>query len=188
MEASYLSTARFVVRPGGADDAESASAWLPLPFPLSRERAETTLRDANAAPWGHQDPLDLLVCRRADGVVLGAFRLTGLAGRVGTCRLTIGPVVAADEGDAIRTDLIPVMVRWMRDELGLMTVGMWLPSDDGSGIAAAGSTGMTLAVRLREHVDRPGGRVDLLRFEAVGKPWMIPGGEDRSTSEVRGDG
>ncbi|MBA2753195.1 MAG: GNAT family N-acetyltransferase [Chloroflexia bacterium] len=187
MEAPYLSTPRFVVRPSGTDDAGAAAAWLPLPFPIGRERGEATLREANAAPWGHQDPLDLLVCRRRDGVVLGAFRLTGVAGRTGTCRLTVGPAVAPDEGDAIRGDLIPVIIGWMRDELDLMTVGLWLPSDDDRSIAAAESAGMTSAVRLREHVARPGGRVDLLRYEILGRPWTVPAADDRPTGESRGE-
>lgn len=174
MEAPYLSTPRFLVRPAGTEDAAWAAAWSSSPFPLSREQAEGRLREANAVPWGQQDPLDLLICRRTDGTVLGAFRLSGLVGRVGTIRLTVATRVTSEEADAIRTDLIPIIVRWMRYELGLMTVGLWLPADDQAGIAAAESEDMTLSVRLREHVARSDDRVDLLRYEILGRPWRVP--------------
>jgi hypothetical protein len=49
-----------------------------------------------------------------------------------------------------------------------------IPSDQNVTIAAARELGMPLAVRLREHIARPGHRVDLLLYQAPGPVWTYP--------------
>jgi RimJ/RimL family protein N-acetyltransferase len=62
-------------------------------------------------------------------------------------------------------------VPWLLDELALMTVKIRIPADDVALIAAAERAGMRQAVRLREAIARPQGRVDLLMFERVNAQW-----------------
>ncbi len=72
-----------------------------------------------------------------------------------------------EESDALRAEVLGLVVPWLRDELELMTVTVDIAADDPAALAAATALGMVLGVRLREHVARPAGRVDLLQFQAL---------------------
>ena len=61
-------------------------------------------------------------------------------------------------------DILTLVVPWLLEEIGLMTVVLETPADDDAMISAAEAGGMSIAVRRREHVVRPGGRVVVLTW------------------------
>jgi hypothetical protein len=50
-----------------------------------------------------------------------------------------------------------------------------IAADETETVAAAEALGMTASVRLREHIARPGHRVDLLLYQALFAPWREAG-------------
>jgi len=64
-------------------------------------------------------------------------------------------------------------VPWLRDEVEQMTVTVSVPADEGATITVLEELGMVRAARLREHLARPGARVDLLVYQALKPGWEV---------------
>lgn len=104
----------------------------------------------------------------ASGDFAGGIRITRSNNRTGTLALTVPDDPA--RGD-ILAGILGLVVPWLIREIGLMSVVLDAPADDSEMIRAAGAAGMVEAVRRREHLVRPTGRVDLLQFERVNLGW-----------------
>ncbi len=167
MRPAYLTGDRLSLRPMLPDDAEHATAWFESPFPINSTRAAALLKEVHNRAWGEADPLYLAVLRLADGTIVGGATINGHTGPHGTLRVRSAPWLPDEESDALRAEVLGLVVPWLRDELELMTVTVDIAADDPAALAAATALGMVLGVRLREHVARPDGRVDLLQFQAL---------------------
>ncbi len=167
MRPPYLTGDRVYLRPLLAGDAEQASAWFESPFPINSTRAADFLKEAHTRAWGEADPLYLAVVRLADETIVAGTRVSGHSGRLGRARVHTAPWLSREEAEALSAEILGLIVPWLRDELELMTVTIDIAADEPASVAAATALGMVLGVRLREHVVRPDGRVDLLQFQAL---------------------
>lgn len=176
MRPPYLTGHLAYLRPLLAADAERAVAWFGGPFPINATRAERVLKEAHTDPWG-PGQLQLAVVRLSDEEIVGGVIVSGLHGRTAEVAIHIAAAVADDEAEALRADLVRLTIPWLRDECELMTVTLHLPADLAKTIAAAEAVGMIQGACLRQHIARPGGRVDLLVYQALNKGWVVADAE-----------
>ncbi len=176
MRPPYLTGDRVYLRPMLPGDAEHATAWFESPFPINSTRAAEVLKEVHTRAWGEADPLHLAVVRLAGETIVGGTRVSGHSGRHGRVRIHAAPWLPADEAGVLRAEILGLVVPWLRDELELMTVTVDVAADETASLAAATSLGMVLGVRLREHVLRAEGRVDLIQFQALKPDLRVPEG------------
>lgn len=150
-------------------DAGEADAWYGGERPLTPDAAEALLVLGERVPWGNNPVLRLMIVALVEGTVLGAVVIYRTQDRTSRVELTIGANV--DIRAEIEREVLGLVVPWLLGEVGLMTVKMRIAADDLSLISAAEQAGMRQAVRLRESILRPTGRVDLLMFERVNQEW-----------------
>ncbi len=178
MRPAYLTGDRIYLRPLLSGDAEQATAWFESPFPINTTRAASFLLEVHTQAWGEADPLHLAVVRLDDEVIVGGTMVKGHSGPYGRVRVRSAPWLSAEEAEALRAETLSLVIPWLRDELELMTVTVDIAADEPASLAAATALGMILGVRLREHQVRPGGRVDLLQFQALNPNRRVPEGGD----------
>lgn len=150
-------------------DAGTADVWYEGPVPLLPEAAESMLVASERVPWGNNPVIRLMIVALDSSETLGSVLIHRSADRTSRLTLTVGervPMRAQVEGEALG-----LVVSWLLNEIGVMTVTIRVPADEMSMLAAAEAAGMRTAVRLREHVARPGGRVDVLTMERVNEGW-----------------
>ncbi len=170
--AIYLRDERFGLRAPNLDDAEYASAWYEGPFPLSSESARTLLAEQETTPWGANPTIRLMVVELATSGVVGGALVEREDNRVSELRITVGgPELSHDERQRMRAAILGLLAPWVMGELDLMTTRIDVPVDETILIDAASRLGMVEAARLREHVARRQGRVDLLMLELVNRDW-----------------
>lgn len=150
-------------------DAGEVDAWYAGDPPLTPDAAEALLVAGERIPWGNNPVVRLMIVGLVEGSVLGSVVVYRSQSRTSRVELVLGSRIE-DRGE-IQHEVLELVVPWLLGELGLMTVKIRIPADDTSLIAAAGQAGMRQAVRLREAIARPTGRVDLLMFERVNPQW-----------------
>lgn len=163
----YLSGERFYLRAPIKTDAETASAWYPGVFPVGSSRAESYLKDHLKAAWWPGRELHLMLVRADDDAVVGgviAERPTG-PGAVATFRLAAS--LTLEEADDGQAEALRLLIPWLLNEAEVLTVTASIAVDQPRSLEAAASIGMTVQIRLREFLARPGGRVDLLQLQAL---------------------
>ncbi len=181
MRPPYLSTERLTLRAMVAGDAAIATSWFPAPFPVSAGQAGRWLTDAHrSSPWDDPATLWLAIVRHesdgdrsSDGVV-GAVRLLHPRARASELSVHLAPHLTPGEADALQAKVVRLVVPWGRDELEAMVLTLSIGSDQPVSIAAAEGLGMIQAVRLREHLARPGRRADLLWYQALNPLGRVP--------------
>lgn len=180
MRVSYLTGRRVALRPLVLGDKATASAWYPRPYPIDAARAETWLKENHKDIWPRTIYYALV---RADGAatpeaaddeIVGSVRINWNTQQANV-RFTMASWLT--DADALRADAIGVVVPWLIDEREMLVVTVALASDEAASIVAASSIGMREMARLREHIARPGGRVDLLYFQKLNRPWRFDGEE-----------
>lgn len=171
MQATYLTGARVYLRALTLDDKETAAAWFPSPFPTDARRAGTWLRETQRDP-DESRRVDLLIVRAADEAAVGSATLR-TDFRTGTLSFHMAPALSAGEADDLRAEALRLLIPWLRDDQELMTVVAPTGADAAATRAAADALGMVPHVRLREHYARPGGRVDMLLYQARFPPWRV---------------
>lgn len=113
-----------------------------------------------------------MVVDLATGVVVGGALVEREGNRVSELRITVGgPNLSHEERQRMRAAVLGLLAPWVMGELDLMTTRIDVPADETILIDAATRLGMVEAARLREHVARPAGRVDLLILELVNRDW-----------------
>ncbi|HVL24194.1 MAG TPA: GNAT family protein [Thermomicrobiales bacterium] len=170
--AIYLRNERIGLRAPEREDAAQVAAWHEGAFPLTPEAAGALLVAQETIPWGNNPAIRLIAVELATGAVAGGAVLERTDNRVGKLRLTAGGAERpAAERQGIRAEMLRILLPWAMDEIDLMVVSVDIPADETVLIEAATEAGMRQAVRLREYVARPAGRVDLLMFERVNPAW-----------------
>jgi RimJ/RimL family protein N-acetyltransferase len=163
----YLSGETIGFRAPTLADAAEAVRWLPGPFPRNTVHTERLLREGEREPWGSERLVRLVAIEQPGGRIVGGAEIERQGKRVAWLTLSFAPALSRAERERYHGEALGILVPWLRDELGMMTVTTALGDDEPAVKAAAEAVGMTEAVRLRQHLARPGGRVDLLWMEAL---------------------
>jgi RimJ/RimL family protein N-acetyltransferase len=170
--AVFLRGERYGLRAPVPEDATRAGAWYEGAFPILAETAGKLLAEQETIPWGLNPMVRLMVADLATGEVVGGALVERQDNRVGKLIVTAGgPDRSGEAAQRLRAETLRLLVPWMLGELNLMTAVIDVPADETVLIETAGELGLTEVARLREHIARPGGRVDLLMLERVEREW-----------------
>ena len=150
-------------------DAGEVNVWYGGDPPLTPDEAETLLATEERVPWGHNPVMRLMIVTLSDGNVLGSVVVHRSQRRTSRLELAVGTRRCHRED--VQREVLCIVIPWLLSEVALMTVTIRIASDDEPLIEAALQAGMKEAVRLREAVARPDGRVDLLIVERVNEQW-----------------
>ena len=181
MSVPYLATDHYALRPLTADDAATASAWLPSPFPVGPAAAARWLEEHHRwSPWDDPAELWLAVERIGDGretVVLGSVRVLSPRGRTVDAIAHLDPSLPPAAQDAALAGVVTIVVPWVMGELEAWSLTVPIPDDRPAARAAAGQLGLVPTVRLREALARPGGRSGLWWYQAFREELPRPAGD-----------
>ncbi len=174
MGPAYLSSDTLTLRPMQSQDAAASVGWQWSPFPVSPPRAATLLTEMHTAAWGQQAPLTLAIVERHNQDIVGAVEISNPRARTAAISIRAALTLGLTDADSLGANVIPILIPWLRDELEMMSITLPLAADQTASTMAAEAQQMTMAARLREHIGRPGIRVDLLLYQLLGAPWSIP--------------
>jgi hypothetical protein len=166
LQAIYLTGERIYLRAMQLSDKDYAAAWFSSLYPINATRAEAFLKDELKDPYSRTQHLAVIL-KETDEIAGGLTSRTN--GRKAVLSFTAAPWAA--DADRLRADTLRLAIPWMRDEASMLSVIIAMPADETASIAVADELGMRLAVRLREHLARPGHRVDLLLYQVLGPIW-----------------
>ncbi len=170
--AMYLRDERYGLRAPVPEDAAISGAWYEGAFPITVDTARALLLEQETIPWGANPVVRLIVIELATGVVAGGAIVERQNNRVGKLQVIAGgPDRAGEAAQRLRAAVLRLLVPWAMGELSLMTAVIDVPADETIVIAAAREVGLVEVARLREHIARPDGRVDLLMLERVNREW-----------------
>lgn len=170
--AVYLRDDRYGLRAVVPEDAAHASAWWEGAFPISPEAAGKLLAENETIPWGNNPTIRLVVVELETGAVAGGALVERTDNRVSKLVITAGsPDRSGETAQRVRAAVLRLLLPWVMGELDLMTAVIDVPADEAIVIDAARELGMAEAARLRGHVLRPSGQVDLLMLERVNREW-----------------
>jgi RimJ/RimL family protein N-acetyltransferase len=167
--APWLANDRIGLRAPELADVPHADRWFIGDGPADGASVERQLRRRESIPWGGNPVLTLVAIDLRTGHIAGGIMATRSANRVAALQAHVPPG-DPDRGTILR-DILTLAVPWLLYEVGLMTAVLDTPADDSGMVEAALQAGMVEAVRRREHILRPGGRVDLLQLERVNRMW-----------------
>jgi RimJ/RimL family protein N-acetyltransferase len=168
LRAVFLTGERVYLRGHLTDDKDHAAAWYASPFPIDAARAEEILKERHTEL--EADVKYLAICRLATDDIVGGTRISADA-RHARLKLHMAPWL--DDADSLRAEALRLLVGWLRDEGEFLTTTASIADDEPETIAAAEALGMVLGVRLREHLARPGRRVDQLWYQALNPRWTV---------------
>ena len=169
--APFLTGPRLGLRHPVLPDARHATSWHEGPFPLNQQQAEELLKSTETHAWGSAPEIRLIAVSVTDGTILGGTIVERQNDRIGKIRLHAASWLSLPERDEIHAGILALLMPWMLGELDLMVITIEIPADHPATIERATSLGMRPVVRLREHIRRPDGRVDLLTFESINPAW-----------------
>lgn len=170
--ATYLRDDRHGLRAPVAEDATFADAWYEGAFPISAETARAMLLEQESIAWGANPVIRLVAVELGTGAIVGGAIVERQDTRVGKLQVTTGgPDRAGERAQRLRAALLRLLVPWVMGELNMMTAVIDVPADETHLIDAARDVGLVEVARLREHIARPDGRVDLLMLERVNRRW-----------------
>lgn len=190
--ATYLQGKRVGFRAPRLEDATSANAWM-IPsrnpwamtfgFPMSKAAAEARLKEEETVPWGNNDTLRLVAVELATGAVVGGALVVRQHGRTGWIRSQVASWIDSDEAEALEAEMARLLIRWARQELDLMVIVYVVAGNRPELIDRIVALGFEETVRLREALQGPRGRIDLVWLESVNDAW----GSRIERSEVAND-
>jgi RimJ/RimL family protein N-acetyltransferase len=165
MRAVYLTGDDFYLRAMVLDDKDRAVGWFNSPIPIDALAAETLLKELHECGWDEPDEMYLAVVRSSDDEIIGSVVIEDQNRR--TAWLNIRTAPSLDQGERLRSKVLELVIPWLRDELEVLVTRVEIPEDEPMMLAAAERLGMEQAIRLREYIARPGGRVDVLGYQAM---------------------
>lgn len=178
--AGYLQGDRIGFRAPRIEDAASANVWMidaskpwamGFGFPRAKDGAEKQLREEEVAPWGSNDTLRLVAVELATGDILGGAVVQREHGRTGWIRSQVATWIDSDEANRLESEMATLLIAWARTELDLMVIEYVVAADRPELEQHILEQGFSLGARLREALQRPQGRVDLLWLESVNELW-----------------
>jgi RimJ/RimL family protein N-acetyltransferase len=154
------------------DDAKRSAALRPSPFPVATERAEKELREALPKALDKRI-LPLVVCRRGDGEPVGSTALDlGEDWPSALFRVHAAPWLAASAQDELVANVLRLVVPWLSEERGTVSVAADLDGGMRATLAAAAEVGMREAYRLRGGFWRDGARRDWTCWQKLHPAWV----------------
>jgi len=167
MGPAYLTGERLSLRAPVTTDAEVAAAWFPSVFPVGAGRAESYLKDKLKSAWWPDREFHLMIVRIADDQVVGSLIVEHPTGPGAIVTIKLTPALSPSELDETQADTLRILIPWLLDEAEALTVTVGIGADEPRSLDAAHDLGMETAIRLREFLARPGGRVDLIQAQAL---------------------
>lgn len=180
MGTPYLTSDAITLRPMTPDDAANAMEWFPGRFPVSLEQATVWLREQHrSSPWNDTARARLVAVEwdassGREGEIVAGIDVVSPRARRSWLRISPAAALEPARADEVQAAILDLVVPWGRDELELMVLAVQIGADQPRSIAACQRHEMHLAARLREHLQRPGRRVDLLTWEALNPNWRTP--------------
>lgn len=169
--AVFLSGDEVYIRAYLEEDKEVAAAWAGTPFPVGSPRGEKLLQDWHSE-WQPRVRRYALCRTSTDEVVAGVT--IGIRHLVG--EFVVKPAGWLDDGDELRAAAFRLIVPYLSEEWGLVSVLGHVASDEPACRAAAEDLGMSHQGTMRECFARPGGvRADDLLYQKLG---AVEGGID----------
>lgn len=178
--AGYLTGERIGFRAPRIEDAVSVNVWMidasrpwamGFGFPREKEGAGKQLREEEVAPWGSNDTLRLVAIELASGDILGGALVQREHGRTGWVRSQVATWIDPDEARLLEAEMATLLIAWARTELDLMVIEYVVAGDRPDLEQHILAQGFVQGTRLREALQRPQGRVDLLWLESVNEQW-----------------
>lgn len=165
--AIWLRGERIGFRAPRLDDAAHATQWVGGPFPMNAVHAEELLRRTETDAWGEGPVNRLMTIDLASDEIAGSVVIERKGSRNTELTVHWAPTLRREDRDAFVTEGLALLVPWLFDELGALTLRVELADDDAAMKAAASTAGLQETVRYPEFVARPNGRVDLLWYMAI---------------------
>lgn len=170
MKPPFLTGDRVYIRALTMEDKNRAVAWFNSVFPVNSERAERFLRDEVTETWAARRQY-LVVVRSDDDEIIGGIKLKTWDLRSMDLRINMAPHLAPEEADSYKAEALRLLVPWMRDEHEYMATTIRFAEDETACIAAAEEMELYFGARFRGFLRRPGGRIDLLIYQALNRAW-----------------
>ena len=166
---SFLSGPTLYFRGIERDDSKVSSAWNPALFPVPSDLVLERLEE--------EKPTDeewmkyrLVACRRSDDQPVGSFACESSDQR--SCWLSIHADPLRADADAIRAEILRIVVPWQLQEREMMVVWLEAPEGDRAVAEAAAEIGMDVACRFREATWHDGSRQALICYQALHPTWV----------------
>lgn len=169
--AIFLSGDEVYIRAYVEADKEVTAAWAGTPFPVGSPRGEKLLKDWHTEWWPRSRHYAL--CRSATNEVVGGVTVEI---RNLVAEFVVTTAVWLADRDELRAAAFKLIVPWLSEEWGMVSVLGHIASDEPACKQAAEELGMSHQATLRECFTRPGGkRADDLLFQKLGR---VKGGID----------
>ena len=151
------------------EDAHRSTGWYDSVYPINPERAAEIIKGyvTDQTPGEHR----MVACRRSDGVPVGSLTLSRWPGNVVFALLRIHVDPALPGGEAIRSEMLRLIVTWGLSEAELPKILCEFDSGQAASIAAAGALGMHHDATWREQTWRDGAWCDRLLYTAYHPVW-----------------
>lgn len=167
--APWLSDGQVGLRAPLVDDVRHAERWYIGGDEADLRAVRRALQRRESIPWGRNPVITLVIIDLRSGQIAGGVMAT--RSPTGPCSLEVKVLEDGPERADVLRGVLALVVPWLVDEVGVRTVVIDSAADDAALLGAATDAGMVEAVRRREHVVRPHGRVDLLQLERVNEEW-----------------
>jgi RimJ/RimL family protein N-acetyltransferase len=175
MRVVYLTGDDFYLRAMVLDDKDHAVAWFHSSIPMDALAAELKLKKLHECGWDEPDEMYLAIVRSSDDQVIGSALIDREDRHIARLHIRCAPTL--QQGESLRTKVLQLLVRWLRDEREKMVMRIEIPEDEPLLLAAAKLLGMEPATRMREYIARPSGRVDALGYEALNRAITVGTGD-----------
>jgi RimJ/RimL family protein N-acetyltransferase len=171
MKPPFLTGERVYIRAMVLEDKDCAVAWFDSDFPVNAVRAEKFLRDEIKEIWAARRKYYVIV-RTDNDQVIGGIKSKSWDMRAADLTIRMAPHLSPDEADSYKADALRLFVPWMRDEHEYMAQTIEIAADETACIAAAEEMDLFFGARFRGFLRRPGGRIDLLVYQALNESWQ----------------
>ncbi len=161
-------------RPVELDDARTAPAWQPKPFPAPAEVVEEQLKERLEVddPDVLHERMLLIACRKDNDQPVGSVEIVNEGWRFGEILPRIDPLATAEEQAALIAEYIRILVPWMLDERHLMTVTVEDAGVRSAVAETAASMGGRLTTLHRKALLIRGERVDASCYQFFNARWL----------------
>jgi len=184
---TFLRGERLYLRALRASDADRSVAWRFSPFPISARKAaewleKTVPEDSEKQVWW------LLACRVSDDAPVGAAWLD-LQGDWPSAWVRLHADPARDDADrqAIKADMVRLLIPWLGGERGAMSITIDLDGSEPAVLAAAAELGMRPAYRIRDGFWRDGAHRDWVTMQWLNPWWTARLGDPGAGIDAEGE-
>lgn len=184
---TFLVGSDLYLRAPRAEDAARSVALRPSPFPIAAQRLDEDLKKEIPKDWG-KPILRLVACRRGDGEILGSTALDLHEDWPSALfRIHAAPWLDAQAQDRVKAGVLRLVVPWLIEERGTISVAADLDGGQPASLAAATEVGMREAYRFRGGFWRDGAQHDWTCWQRLHPNWVEKLGDPGPGILVAGD-